>query len=681
MSQVMKTPQSNFSGPIVVDPLTRIEGHLRIEVEVENGRIKDARSCGTLYRGLEVILKGRDPRDAQHFTQRTCGVCTYTHALASTRALEDAMGLTLPANATYIRNLVLGLLFMHDHMVHFYHLHALDFVDVTAALKADPAKAAALASSISPRKATADDFKAVQARLKAFVDSGQLGPFTNAYFLGGHPAYYLDPEANLVATAHYLEALRVQVSAAKAMAVFGAKNPHPQFLIPGGVTCYESLTPERIKEFRDLYLQARKFIEEVYIPDLLLVAGAYKDWAALGCGCRNFMAFGEFPEVGGERDITKRWLKPGVLLDGKLDFIYLNGQRLYHEDTCASLLKTQRALNARALAPYDEQKPRLEAVIRQVMAGGRAYRFRLRAVTSIADDVFAPDTRYRIHLPIPAQSMQQSAAEELHATLPILYTDAADAPQRTAYMELCAHENAPLVTEYAWTQCPRYVNPLDETARGPVYPDARPVQAEDLAEQAPHICFTPYLRSLAAELRGSETDPVRIARRFYDFITTQVMYAYQRPYLLIEGGAEYTAVNLRGDCGLQALLFITLCRISGVPARWQSGLYAAPGDVGSHDWAEFYSDRLGWLPVDCSFGGSGYRHGSQLRWRFYFGNLDPWRMVANRSYYAPFSPRKRFARCDPYDNQRGEIETDTRGLGAGEFRTRYEMIDHQETEE
>ena len=138
MSQVMKTPQSNFSGPIVVDPLTRIEGHLRIEVEVENGRIKDARSCGTLYRGLEVILKGRDPRDAQHFTQRTCGVCTYTHALASTRALEDAMGLTLPANATYIRNLVLGLLFMHDHMVHFYHLHALDFVDVTAALKADP---------------------------------------------------------------------------------------------------------------------------------------------------------------------------------------------------------------------------------------------------------------------------------------------------------------------------------------------------------------------------------------------------------------------------------------------------------------------------------------------------------------------------------------------------------------
>ena len=240
------------------------------------------------------------------------------------------------------------------------------------------------------------------------------------------------------------------------------------------------------------------------------------------------------------------------LLDGKLDFIYLNGQRLYHEDTCASLLKTQRALNARALAPYDEQKPRLEAVLRQVMAGGRAYRFRLRAVTSIADDVFAPDTRYRIHLPIPAQSMQQSAAEELRATLPILYTDAADAPQRTAYMELCAHENAPIVTEYAWTQRPRYVNPLDETARGPVYPDARPVQAEDLAEQPPHICFTPYLRSLAAELRGSETDPVRIARRFYDFITTRVMYALTTPTTeSMRGGPTPVPVQAPPAVGLE----------------------------------------------------------------------------------------------------------------------------------
>ena len=156
MSQT--TPMSSYSGPVVVDPLTRIEGHLRIEVEVEKGKVKDVRSCGTLFRGLEMILKGRDPRDVQHFTQRTCGVCTYTHALASTRALEDAIKVEIPKIATYIRNLVLGMQYLHDHIVHFYHLHALDFVDVTSALQADPVKAAKICSSVSPRPSSADDF-------------------------------------------------------------------------------------------------------------------------------------------------------------------------------------------------------------------------------------------------------------------------------------------------------------------------------------------------------------------------------------------------------------------------------------------------------------------------------------------------------------------------------------------
>ena len=316
MSEARKTPQSHFTGPVVIDPLTRIEGHLRIEVEVKDGRVSEARSVGTLYRGLETILVGRDPRDVQHFTQRTCGVCTYTHALASTRALEDAIKVEIPKNATYIRNLVLGMQYLHDHIVHFYHLHALDFVDVTSALQADPVKAAKICSSVSPRPASADGFKAVQAKLKAFVESGQLGPFTNAYFLGGHPAYYLDPEANLIATAHYLEALRLQVKAARAMAVFGAKNPHTQFLVAGGVTCYESLTPERIAEFEGLYKEVNEFVNQVYIPDLLLVGGAYKDWTKIG-GTANFMTFGEFP--GDERNLESRWFKPGVVFDRKLE--------------------------------------------------------------------------------------------------------------------------------------------------------------------------------------------------------------------------------------------------------------------------------------------------------------------------------------------------------------------------
>jgi [NiFe] hydrogenase large subunit len=311
MSEIKTTPQSSYNGPIVVDPLTRIEGHLRIEVEVENGRVKDARSCSTLFRGLETILKGRDPRDAQFFTARTCGVCTYTHSLASTRALEDAMGIELPRNASLIRNLVLGMQNLHDHVVHFYHLHALDFVDVAAALKADPAKAAKLNASISPRPTSEETLRAVQSKVKALVESGQLGPFTNAYFLGGHPSYYLEPEANLVATAHYLEALRVQVDIARATAVFGAKNPHPQFLIPGGVTCYNALHKDVLARFTELYKKSRAFVEQVYIPDLLLVAGAYKDWAAIGGGVSDYLDFGEFP--GRERDLTTRWLKPGFI--------------------------------------------------------------------------------------------------------------------------------------------------------------------------------------------------------------------------------------------------------------------------------------------------------------------------------------------------------------------------------
>mgnify|MGYP000161103264 CR=1 FL=1 len=319
MSQA-QTPQSSYTGPIVVDPITRIEGHLRIEVEVENGRVKDARSAATLFRGLEMILKGRDPRDAQHFTQRTCGVCTYTHALASTRALEDAIGVEIPRNATAIRNLVLGMQYLHDHVVHFYHLHALDFVDVTAALKADPVKAAQLNASISGKPLSAETLKTVQTKVRTLVDSGQLGPFTNAYFLGGHPAYYLDPETNLVATAHYLEALRKQVKIAQAMAVFGAKKP--AYPVHGGGR-------------RNLLQRAEKGTSRTVRGPVQGNAGIrgavlYSRSAAGGRSLqglgRHRRRRGELHDIrsnlpGDERRLETRWLKPGVILDRKIDTI------------------------------------------------------------------------------------------------------------------------------------------------------------------------------------------------------------------------------------------------------------------------------------------------------------------------------------------------------------------------
>lgn len=280
---------------VVIDPITRIEGHLRIEVEVTDGKVSNAWSSSTMFRGLELILQGRDPRDAWLITQRACGVCTYVHALASVRCVDDAVKVKIPDNARLIRNLLMGAQFLHDHIVHFYHLHALDWVDIVSALKADPKKTAEIAEQTCPNAGNtgASDFKAVQQKLQKFVDSGQLGPFTNGYW--GHPAYKLPPEVNLLASAHYLAALRQQARTARMHAVFGAKNPHLQSLVVGGVTCSPDLNVDRVSEFLYLFKETKDFVNNVYIPDLVAVAGFYKDWGAIG-GTTNFLAYGEFPQ-------------------------------------------------------------------------------------------------------------------------------------------------------------------------------------------------------------------------------------------------------------------------------------------------------------------------------------------------------------------------------------------------
>ena len=314
------TPKGDYTGRVIVDPVTRIEGHLRIMVEVENGTVKNAWSSTQLFRGLELILKGRDPRDAHHFTQRACGVCTYVHALASLRCVENAAKTVIPHNAAIIRNLVLASQFLHDHLVHFYHLHALDWVDVASALDADPRKAARIADSHYPSPDTAEKLKAVQDKLKSFLDTGRIGPFTNAYFLGGHPAYTLPPEVNLLATTHYLDALRLQIKAARAMAVFGGKNPHPQFAVVGGVTCYDALKPEHIAEFQVLFEETRKFIEEVYLYDVLAIAPYYLDWSGIG-GTANFLACGEFSSE--ENSPDSRFLPGGVIRSRNLASVEL----------------------------------------------------------------------------------------------------------------------------------------------------------------------------------------------------------------------------------------------------------------------------------------------------------------------------------------------------------------------
>ncbi|MDT8420881.1 MAG: nickel-dependent hydrogenase large subunit [Desulfuromonadales bacterium] len=285
---------------IAVDPITRIEGHLRIEAQIENGEIKNAWSSSTAFRGIETILKGRDPRDAHHFTQRFCGVCTTVHSMASIRAVEDALKIQIPDNARLIRNIIMGIQNVQDHVIHFYHLHALDWVDITGALKADPQKTAQLAQSISDWKlSSAKYFKGVQERIGAFVGTGRLGPFANAYW--GHSAYRLPPEANLMAVAHYLEALEWQKDVIKIHAILGSKNPHPQTFLVGGMSIpvdpdsQNAINADKIALIGKLLKKARIFVEQVYIPDLLAVASFYKDWAAIGGGTGNYLCYGDFP--------------------------------------------------------------------------------------------------------------------------------------------------------------------------------------------------------------------------------------------------------------------------------------------------------------------------------------------------------------------------------------------------
>jgi hydrogenase large subunit len=311
-----------MSPRIVVDPITRIEGHLRIEAALDaSNAITEAYSSGTMVRGLEAILKGRDPRDAWAITQRACGVCTSIHAIASVRAVEDALGIRIPPAANIIRNMMLAQQYVHDHVMHFYVLHALDFVDVVSALAADPKKTSDIQQSISawPNSSPAY-FADVRRKAQAIVDSGQLSLFSHGYW--GHPAYKLPPEINLLAVAHYLECIDWQSQVTKIHTIFGGKNPHPNFLV-GGVPLPidmdgdQSLNAEKLSVIADSIRKLVDFVDMVYLPDLLAVAPYYLDYAGLGEGLGGFLTWGEFPRGG--IDETSKFVVPrAVILDRNL---------------------------------------------------------------------------------------------------------------------------------------------------------------------------------------------------------------------------------------------------------------------------------------------------------------------------------------------------------------------------
>ncbi len=317
---------------VIVDPVTRIEGHMRCEVNIDDDNIiRNAISSGTMWRGLEVILKGRDPRDAWAFVQRICGVCTGTHALTSVRAVEDALKITIPENANSIRNLMQLSLQVQDHLVHFYHLHALDWVNPVNALKADPVATSALQQKISPHnpKSSPGYFRDTQNRLLKFVESGQLGPFKNGYWT--NPAYLLPPEADLMAVTHYLEALDFQKDIMKIRTVFGGKDPHPNWLVGGvpcainidGVGANGAINMERLNLVSSIIDRTIDFIDQVYIPDLLAIAGFYKGWMyGGGISGQSLLSYGDIPDNANDYSAANLLMPRGAIINGDLSKVH-----------------------------------------------------------------------------------------------------------------------------------------------------------------------------------------------------------------------------------------------------------------------------------------------------------------------------------------------------------------------
>ena len=349
----------------------------------------------------------------------------------------------------------------------------------------------------------------------------------------------------------------------------------------------------------------------------------------------------------------------------------------YRRNCISNLLKTRSDYAAREVGceAADSKASRhgtLDGIIARMKEKGHLRaRFELHEEMTVSSDRLTPGETLRIHLPLPVVHAQVKSAELLKTSHAPACVNEETEPHRSVYFELPYEPGMTVSADFAYEIDAPYVQP-----------DPEKVLAEqpdfDTEEMPPHVVFTPYLRALVSEIVGEETNPLKKARLIYDFITTKCVYRFMPAYKMIFSFAEYFAAGQRGDCGIHAITFITLCRIAGIPAQWRAGLYTKPDDVGNHDWARFYVAPYGWLYADCSFGGSAFRAGSEMRRDFYFANLEPWRLPLCRAFQQEMNPPKQFMRFDPYDNQNGEIESLTRALDGSEYDTDAHVISYTE---
>lgn len=359
------------------------------------------------------------------------------------------------------------------------------------------------------------------------------------------------------------------------------------------------------------------------------------------------------------------------------DWVFIGGAVRYRQNFLGNLLKTRPEIAARVkdkkqVAYYADNAALLDGAIRKMKERGElAYRFRIRASVAVKPMWQRPGKIIRVHIPVPIAYAQMEAVEILNVAPTPAYASAKDYPQRTIFFEREYEPGMKFSVEYQYINRMKYVapDPAKVLAAQPTF---------HLEEHLPHIRFTPYLRQLARDIVGDEKNPLNKARRIYDWLTKTPTYSFMPPYFAVADLPGFMATRLKGDCGVFALLFITLCRIEGVPARWQSGLYTTPIEIGMHDWAQFYVAPYGWLFADCSFGNDAGRNGAPARWEFYFGNLDPFRMAAASQFQHEFDPPRKFLRYDPYDNQDGEAEYEDMPLLNSALVTRQEMLEIEE---
>lgn len=384
--------------------------------------------------------------------------------------------------------------------------------------------------------------------------------------------------------------------------------------------------------------------------------------------------------------------------DDAADWIYIHGQVHFRSSFLRNLVKTRKAYEERVMNPELAGDSRghelLDTTIEAMKAeGGQTRRFHMKITIRLKPEAERDGSKIRVYIPIPVEYAQVEGFKLLSVTIGERKAEEDEyivAPpqqvQRTVCIETIHKTGQVYGAEFEFENHSDYVDlnspkAIEKAAgAGADFKKADVKWEIDdpelyLGELLPHIRFSPYIKALAAEITEGETNPLVKARKIYDFVTTRVMYSYVRSYFTITDIPQYVASSLKGDCGVQALLFITLCRASGIPARWQAGLYTTPLTVGNHDWAQFYVEPFGWRFADCSFGGSAYRKQSELRWNFYFGNLEPFRLPAAREYQGDFMPLSRHLRHDPYDNQEGEVEYEDAGLTEDEFETDFDMIE------